>query len=591
MEQASFLTSVPFFLLAAVIFVPLGKRLGAGPILCYLAAGVILGPGALGLVSDPAAVLHFAELGVILMLFVLGLELNPSKLWELRSAIFGLGSAQLLLSWAAIGTLAWSFGLSIEAALVVGAALSLSSTAFAVQLMSEHRLLTTPVGRDAFGVLLMQDLAVIPMLLLTAYLAPASAHIEHHAVPWYWTTLALAGFVFVGKFVLPQVLKLVAGSGVREVLTALALLLVIGSAELMEMLGLSAGMGAFLAGIMLATSSYRHQLETDIEPFKGLLLGLFFMAVGMSMDLSLLLSDPLLILAILLGMLAIKTLVLMVLGRIRHHEWRSSIALGLILAEGGEFAFVLLSQAQFSGIVDGKIAQILLLTIGLSMALTPMLFSLFRQRAAKDNAVETRLPDTINVPESEVVIAGFGRVGQITGRILASSGIPFVALDKDARHVDVIRQYGGEVYFGDAKRLDMLMSAGIARSRLLLLAVDSVEDSIEIAQQVKLHFPHVHIVARARDRNHAYRLLTIGVTDVFRETFGSALSASEKILQGLGLSQVQASERVRIFAEHDKKLVQASAAHQDDLATLMTLSTKGKAELESLMRGDREKVN
>jgi len=589
MEESSLLTSVLLFLLAAVIFVPLGKRFGAGPILSYLAAGVILGPGGMALVSDPAAVLHFAELGVVLMLFVLGLELNPSKLWELRSAIFGLGSGQLLLSWAAIGGLAWGFGLSVEAALVVGAALSLSSTAFAVQLMSEHRLLTTPLGRDAFGVLLMQDLAVIPMLLLTAYLAPNSAQIEHHAVPWYWTCVALIGFVLVGKYLLPRVLKLVASSGVREVLTAFALLLVMGSAQLMEWLGLSAGMGAFLAGIMLANSSYRHQLETDIEPFKGLLLGLFFMAVGMSMDLKLFLTDPLLILAILLGMLLIKTLVLMLLGRLRHHTWRPSIALGLILAEGGEFAFVLLSQAQLSSIVDDKIAQILVLAIGLSMAVTPMIFTLFR--STKPKVVDTRLPDTINVTESEVVIAGFGRVGQITGRILASSGIPFVALDKDASHVDVIRQYGGEVYFGDARRLDMLMSAGIARSRLLLLAVDSVEDSIEIAQQVKNHFPHINIIARARDRNHAYRLMSLGVTDVFRETFGSALSASEKILQGLGLSQVQANERVKIFAEHDKKLVIASAAHQNDLAKLIDLSNKGKAELESLMRGDRENVS
>ncbi len=589
MEESSLLMSVLLFLLAAVIFVPLGKRVGAGPILSYLAAGVILGPGGMALVSDPSAVLHFAELGVVLMLFVLGLELNPGKLWELRSAIFGLGSSQLLLSWAAIGALTWGLGLSIESALVVGAALSLSSTAFAVQLMSEHRLLTTPLGRDAFGVLLMQDLAVIPMLLLTAYLAPNSAPIAHHAVPWYWTCVALVGFVFVGKYLLPHLLKLVAGSGVREVLTASALLLVMGSAELMEWLGLSAGMGAFLAGIMLANSSYRHQLETDIEPFKGLLLGLFFMAVGMTMDLKLFLTDPLLILGILLGMLLIKTLVLTLLGRLRHHTWRPSIALGLILAEGGEFAFVLLSQAQMSSIVNDKIAQMLVLAIGLSMAITPMIFSVFR--ATKPKAVDTRLPDTINITESEVVIAGFGRVGQITGRILAASGVPFVALDKDASHVDVIRKYGGEVYFGDARRLDMLMSAGIARSRLLLLAIDNVEDSIEIAQQVKTHFPHISIVARARDRNHAYRLLSLGVTDVFRETFGSALSASEKILQGLGLSQVQASERVKIFAEHDRKLVIASADHQHDLAKLLDISNRGRAELDSLMRGDRENVS
>lgn len=589
MDSASLVSSVLLFLMAAVIVVPLGKRVGAGPILSYLVAGVVIGPGGFALVSNPTDVLHFAELGVVLMLFVLGLELNPKKLWELRSAIFGLGTGQLLLSWLAIGALAWACGLSVNAAIVVGAALSLSSTAFAVQLMNEQRLLTTPLGRDAFGVLLMQDLAVIPILLLTAYLAPNGADMAHHAVPWYWTCAALLGFLILGKYVLPQLLRLVASSNVPEVLTAFALLLVMGSAELMEALGLSAGMGAFMAGIMLANSSYRHQLESDIEPFKGLLLGLFFMAVGMSMDLSLLLTQPLLLLAILFGMLVIKTLVLLLLGRLRHHGWRASLALGLILAEGGEFAFVLLSQAQLSGLVEQGIAQLLVLAIGLSMGLTPIIFSVFKSFKSKGSAY--RAPDSIDVKESEVIIAGFGRVGQITGRILTSSGIPFVALDIDANHVDIVRQYGSEVYYGDAKRLDMLMAAGIARSRLLLLAVDGVDDSLSIAKQVLAHFPHIEIVARARDRNHAYRLLDLGVTHVFRETFDSALSASEKILQGLGLSSTQAANRVRIFAEHDRRLVIEGAKHKDDLQSLIKLSTQGRAELASLMRGDQDSVN
>ncbi|WP_368882243.1 monovalent cation:proton antiporter-2 (CPA2) family protein [Shewanella algae] len=587
MEQAGIFTSVLMFLLAAVVLVPLGKRFGIGPILSYLAAGVLLGPGGIAVVSEPAAVLHFAELGVILMLFVMGLELTPGKLWELRSAIFGLGSGQLLLSWAAVSALAFGVGLSIEAAVIIGAALSLSSTAFAVQLMNEQRLLTTPVGRDAFGVLLMQDLAVIPMMLLIAYLSPSGADPAHHAVPWYWTCVALLGFLLVGKYLLPKVLQLVAASGVREVLTAFSLLLVMGSAALMAWLGLSAGMGAFLAGIMLANSGYRHQLETDIEPFKGLLLGLFFMAVGMTMDLGLLLKEPLALLGILFGMLAVKTLVLMLLGKLRHHTWRSAMVLGLILAEGGEFAFVLLSQAQLSGVLSEKISQMLVLAIGLSMAITPYLLKLFKQLGKP--AETSRLPDVIEAADSEVVIAGFGRMGQITGRILASSGIPFVALDKDARHVDVVRQFGGEVYFGDAKRLDMLFSAGLPKARVILVAVNNVEDSLQIVTQVKTHFPHVAVVARARDRNHAYRLMSLGVTSVFRETFGSALSASESVLHTLGLSQVQANERVKIFAEHDKAQVEAGAKHKDDLKALIRLSNKGRAELESLMRADKDK--
>lgn len=588
MEQDNILISTLLFLLAAVVLVPLGKRFGVGPILSYLAAGVILGPAGIGVVSEPSSVLHFAEFGVVLMLFIMGLQLSPGKLWELRSAIFGLGSSQLLLSWSAVTLFSVYLGLSWSGAIIIGAALSLSSTAFAVQLMAEQRLLTTPIGRDAFGVLLMQDLAVIPMLLLTAYLDPNSAEVGHRAVPWYWTCVALLGFLLMGKYLLPKLLQLVAASGVPEVLTAFSLLLVMGSAALMAWLGLSSGMGAFLAGVLLANSSYRHQLETDIEPFKGLLLGLFFMAVGMSMDLSLLLKEPLLLLGILLAMLAIKTLVLVVLGKLRRHSWRNSVALGLILGEGGEFAFVLLSQAHLSGLLSQTLSQALVLVIGLSMALTPYLLRAFRA-TAKPAEDHSRLADVIEPGESEVVIAGFGRMGQITGRILASTGIPFVALDKDAHHVDVVRQFGSEVYFGDAKRLDMLLSAGLTKARVILITVDSVEDSLQIVNQVQTHFPQVTIVARARDRNHAYRLMSMGVTRVFRETFGSALSASESVLQMLGMSQVQASERVRIFAEHDKAQVVAGAEHKDDLKALIRLSNEGKAELASLMRADRDK--
>ncbi|MFQ6371376.1 monovalent cation:proton antiporter-2 (CPA2) family protein [Shewanella sp. YIC-542] len=588
MEQDNIFVSTLLFLLAAVVLVPLGKRFGIGPILSYLAAGVMLGPTGIGVVSEPGSVLHFAEFGVVLMLFIMGLQLSPGKLWELRSAIFGLGSSQLLLSWAAVAVFSAYVGLPWPSAIIVGAALSLSSTAFAVQLMSEQRLMTTPIGRDAFGVLLMQDLAVIPMLLLTVYLDPNSADVSHRAVPWYWTCLALLGFLLMGKYWLPKLLQLVATCGVREVLTAFALLLVMGSAALMAWLGLSSGMGAFLAGVLLANSSYRHQLETDIEPFKGLLLGLFFMAVGMSMDLSLLLKEPFLLVGLLIGMLTVKTLVLVVLGKLRRHSWRSSVALGLILAEGGEFAFVLLSQAHLSGLLSQQLSQTLVLVIGLSMAVTPYLLRAFRARATAAEEPQ-RLADVIEPGESEVVIAGFGRMGQITGRILASSGIPFVALDKDARHVDVVRQFGGEVYFGDAKRLDMLLSAGLTKARVVLITVDTVEDSLQIVSQVQTHFPHVTIVARARDRNHAYRLMSLGVTRVFRETFGSALNASESVLQTLGMSQVLAAERVRIFAEHDKAQVVAGAEHKDDFKALIRLSNKGKAELASLMRADRDK--
>lgn len=589
MDQDGLFISILLFLTAAVVIVPLGKRVGIGPILSYLAAGVLLGPGGVAIVSEPGEVLHFAEFGVVLMLFIMGLQLSPSKLWELRSAILGLGSAQVLVSWLLITLLAMQFDVALAPAVVIGAALSLSSTAFSVQLMTEQRLLATPVGRDAFGVLLMQDLAVIPMLLLTTYLAPDMADESKQAVPWYLTLVALAGFVVVGRYVLPKVLYLVAESGVREVVTALSLLLVMGSASLMAWLGLSAGMGAFLAGVMLANSSYRHQLETDIEPFKGLLLGLFFMAVGMTMDLSLIFKQPLLLLGVLVAMLLIKTLILTIVGKLHKHSWRAAITLGIVLAEGGEFAFVLLSQAQLSGLMSSTLSQALVLVIGLSMVLTPFLLKLLRTDKRKSEDAN-RPADAIKPPsDCEVVIAGFGRMGQITGRILASSGIPFVALDKDAEHVDVVRQFGGEVYYGDAKRLDMLLSAGLNKARVLLIAVDSVEDSLQIVGQVKAHFPQVNIIARARDRNHAYRLIALGVTNVFRETLGSALSASEQVLQALGMPQLQAIERVKIFAAHDKAQVDASVQHRDDLKALIRISNQGRSELASLMQHDHDK--
>lgn len=589
MDQDGLFISILLFLLAAVIVVPLGKRLGIGPIISYLAAGVILGPGGIAIVSEPTEVLHFAEFGVVLMLFIMGLQLSPGKLWELRSAILGLGSVQVVLSWLAITLLAIQAGIGVTPAVVIGAALSLSSTAFSVQLMTEQRLLATPVGRDAFGVLLMQDLAVIPMLLLTTYLAPDMADASKQAVPWYLTLVAFAGFVVVGRYVLPKVLFLVAESGVREVVTALSLLLVMGSASLMAWLGLSAGMGAFLAGVMLANSSYRHQLETDIEPFKGLLLGLFFMAVGMTMDLSLIYKQPLMLFGSLCSMLLVKALVLTIVGKLHMHSWRASLTLGIVLAEGGEFAFVLLSQAQLSGLMPASVAQTLVLVIGLSMVLTPFLLKLLRIADKPKAEANERQSDTINVSDCEVVIAGFGRMGQITGRILASSSIPFVALDKDAEHVDVVRQFGGEVYFGDAKRLDMLLSAGLDKARVLLIAVDSVEDSLQIVGQVRAHFPQVNIIARARDRNHAYRLMALGVTNIFRETLGSALSASEQVLQALGMPQLQAIDRVKIFAEHDKAQVDASVQHRDDLKALIRISNQGRAELATLMQQDREK--
>jgi monovalent cation:proton antiporter-2 (CPA2) family protein len=586
MHSDSLLINALYYLLAAVIAVPLFKRMGLGSILGYLFAGIVLGPHALGIIEDPESVLHFAEYGVILLLFVIGLELAPEKLWSMRNHIVVLGGSQVLLTGLVIG-----FGMvmlmAIPLAFVLGVTLALSSTALAIQLMSEERILASPLGRKGFSILLLQDLAVIPILIAVSVLAPVTTGASTSA--WYITILALVGVVAFGRFGLSELLAAVARSNNREVMSAASLLIVIGIAVLMNAVGLSMGLGAFLAGIMLANSDYRHQLESDIEPFKGMLLGLFFIAIGMTLNLELLWARPLRFVLLALGLVFVKTVIITAILRWRHVSLKEGIQLGLILSQGGEFAFVVLSQGQQAMLFDAALAEQLTLIVGLSMAFTSPLVTLYR-RIGRSRSVEQ--PDQDRHWDShqpEVIIAGFGRFGQIIGRLLRARHIPFTAMDKDSAHVEFVKQFGNRLFYGDLTRVDLLRSAGIKHAKILVVAVNDVAQSLAIIDLAREQNVRIKIIARAVDRFHAYELYKRKVESVVRETFASSLEAATETLEQLGYTEGQALEVAKRFRLHDEELLERSAQHLEDMEELRNIARQGRRELELLFEEDTRK--
>jgi CPA2 family monovalent cation:H+ antiporter-2 len=586
MHSDSLLINALYYLLAAVIAVPLFKRMGLGSILGYLFAGIVLGPHALGIIEDPESVLHFAEYGVILLLFVIGLELAPEKLWSMRNHIVVLGGSQVLLTGLVIG-----FGMvmlmAIPLAFVLGVTLALSSTALAIQLMSEERILASPLGRKGFSILLLQDLAVIPILIAVSVLAPVTTGASTSA--WYITILALVGVVAFGRFGLSELLAAVARSNNREVMSAASLLIVIGIAVLMNAVGLSMGLGAFLAGIMLANSDYRHQLESDIEPFKGMLLGLFFIAIGMTLNLELLWARPLRFVLLALGLVFVKTVIITAILRWRHVSLKEGIQLGLILSQGGEFAFVVLSQGQQAMLFDAALAEQLTLIVGLLMAFTSPLVTLYR-RIGRSRSVEQ--PDQDRHWDShqpEVIIAGFGRFGQIIGRLLRARHIPFTAMDKDSAHVEFVKQFGNRLFYGDLTRVDLLRSAGIKHAKILVVAVNDVAQSLAIIDLAREQNVRIKIIARAVDRFHAYELYKRKVESVVRETFASSLEAATETLEQLGYTEGQALEVAKRFRLHDEELLERSAQHLEDMEELRNIARQGRRELELLFEEDTRK--
>ncbi|MBL8379747.1 MAG: cation:proton antiporter [Burkholderiales bacterium] len=577
------------FLAAAVLAVPLSRLLGLGAVLGYLAAGMLIGPWGLKLITDVEAILHFSEFGVVLLLFLIGLELQPSRLWVLRRQVFGLGTAQVGLTGLTLGAIALAFGWTWQAALVAGLGLAMSSTAFALQTLAEKKQLTARHGRESFAILLFQDLAVIPLLAALPFLGAAAGSTGGGWIDAAKAIAIIGALVLSSRLLVRPLFRAIARFGGREIFTAAALLIVIGVTLLMDIAGLTASLGAFLAGMLLADSEYRHELEADIEPFKGLLMGLFFIAVGMSANLGLLASSPLTILGIVVGMMAIKFTLLYALSRAAGTAATSARKLGVALAQGGEFAFVLFAAAAAAGIFAAAVSELLVVAVTLSMLAAPLLFVIEEKLLApRLDAKVTREFDNIDHKEGHVVVAGYGRVGQIVSRVLSLKGIPMTALEKDAEQVDNVRRFGVKIYFGDATRLELLTSANLAGARLFVLAIDNPEDSVRCAELVRHHYPQLPIVARARNRGHAHRLNELGVTRVFRETWHTSIEMAQQSLLRLGFPASDTSMTIAKFRDHDLELLKRQQAVHGDEAALIQTSRDASAELQALFESDRE---
>ena len=579
------------FLAAAVVFVPLFKRLGLGSVLGYLVAGALIGPWGLRLIGDVEAVLHFSEFGVVLLLFLIGLELQPARLWALRRGVFGLGGLQVGLSALLLGGVGLLLGLAPKAALVAGFGLSLSSTAVALQLLAEKNELAAEHGRAAFGILLFQDLAVIPLLALLPLLGAAQPAAPA-ALPGWLALLRVVGVlataVLAGRYLLRPLFKLVAGSHSQEVFTATALLVVLGTGVGVSQVGLSMELGAFLAGVLLAGSEFQHELEADLAPFKGLLLGLFFLAVGMSVNLGLLAERPLLVLALVLALVLLKGLVLYGLGRWSLGSRGAGLDLAAVISQGGEFAFVLFGLAVAQRVMERTQADLLVAVVSLSMAMTPLLH-LAHERLLRPR-LQRRARRAYDVAPSEdhpVIIAGMGRVGQVVARVLAARQVAFTAMDASSEHIDFLRRFGTtKVFYGDASRLDLLRAARADKARVLVVAVDDVEASLRIVRTAKQHFPRLAIIARARNRQHAYALLDLGVLHVMRETFAASLEMTQEVLEELEFPYSEARETLERFRELDEAMLLRAYRHQGDEEKLSEITQRGREELEQLFAQD-----
>lgn len=585
-----FLHEAVIFLVAAVVAVTVFKRTGLGSVLGYLVAGAVIGPSMLKLVADVESVMRISELGVVLLLFIIGLELQPSRLWAMRGHVFGIGGLQVVATTAVLWGLALTLGIAPAEALLVGFSLSLSSTALAVQVLSERHQLTQAHGRTAFGILLFQDLAAIPFLALVPLLG-SGTHASHGSFGMGALKVAatLLVLVMLSRVVLRPLLKVVAGLHSQEVFTSTTLLVVAGTAVAMEAIGLSATLGAFLAGVLLADSEYRHELEADIEPFKGLLLGLFFMAVGMSVRLDVLVAKPLHVVAQVVGLMALKGLVLFAIGKWKLKSTLGSLRLALSVSQGGEFAFVVFGLATASSVLSADHAAQLVLVVGLSLAVTPIATAIFEKWVApRLTKTSTTKPFDVIVSDGEppVVIAGFGRVGQVVGRVLLAKHIPFIALDASSEHVDFVRRFGNKVFYGDASRLELLESAGAGKARVMVVAVDDVQASMRVVETVQRHFPHLALVVRARNRQHAYELLAVGVTHFVRETLGSSVELTGQVLRELGMAPRDVQQALERFRAHDEKLLADSFTHRADLPKLQATAKQAFAELERLFDAD-----
>jgi len=575
-------------LAATVVFVPLSRRFGFGSVLGYLVAGVAIGPYALRLVTDVKQIGEVSELGVLMLLFLIGLELRPRRIWLMRRAVLGLGSAQVVLTGAALAVLAHLAGASWAAAAILGVGLALSSTAITLPMLGERDLLGTASGRESFAVLLFQDLASIPLVALVPFLAHREGH---HALPWLSIAKAAGGVAVIlvgGRLLMRPLFRLVGGARTQEVFTATALMLVAGAAAIADFVGLPMSLGAFAAGVLLSDSEYRHELEADVQPFEGLLLGFFFTSVGMGAEVRLAWSEPGLIFAGVALVLLVKGAILHGLARLRRQSAVAALRFALALPQGSEFGFVLFAAAVAAGALPGPLAQRATLIIALTMLASPLLFALSERFLVPRLMVRKAKPyDVFDPQEAPVIIAGLGRVGQISARILRMQGIAFTALEKDSEQVETLRRYGWEVFFGDPSRPEVLRAAGAEKARLLILVTSDVKESLEIVDAVKRGFPHLKIVARARDRYHAHQFLERGVTEITRETYHSSLRIAETALKALGHPPDRARREVGLFRDHDEKLLLQQQAFLDDEAQMIQSARNAAEEMARILEADR----
>ena len=592
MDSHGFLFNLVVYLSAAVIAVPLFARFGLGSVLGYLTAGVCIGPWGLGLINNVGDILHFSELGVVLLLFLIGLELEPRKLWTLRRSILGAGGTQVLITAALISLLGWLFDVRWQTSVVAGLGLALSSTAIALQSLKEKNLLATPAGKTGFSVLLFQDIAVIPIIALIPLLGVGIVNGEYgggHA-----STLVIIGVMFgifvIGRFFLRHIFAFVAATHLREVFTALSLLLISGIVTIMELLGISKALGAFLAGVLLADSEYRHALESDIEPFKGLLLGLFFISVGMSMNFGLLFENPLRIFAFTAALVALKVAVLYLIARFAGIPPSQRGLFSFTLAQGGEFGFVLFSFAVSVGAMQAHIANQLILVVALSMAITPLLL-LVNEKFIEPRFLQTDdLPmDSIIDDRNPVIIIGFGRFGQVIGRLLMVNKITPTLIDNNPEQLERTRRFGYKSYYGDALRLDVLRSAGAEQAKLIVLAMSDQEVINQAIVLIRREFPNLKIFVRAFDRGHAMHLIDNQVDGFARETFTSALELAKDVLTGLGFSEWQARRLSEKFKKFDIDMLQQQVAVRHDEKALISIAQTAHNNIEETFAADKEK--
>lgn len=594
------------YLAAAVVFVPIAKKLGMGSVLGYLIAGIIIGPYVTGFIGQQGDdIMHFAEFGVVMMLFLVGLELEPELLWRLRSNILGMGGLQVLITAIVIALLSLPFHLHWKEGLALGLIIAMSSTAIVLQTLNEKGLMRASAGQSAFAVLLFQDIAVIPILAILPLLAvhsvvapggEAEKHTWISGLPVWLRTIsvigAVAGVVLAGRYFVNPLLRIVARTRLREIFTATALLLVVGITVFMEKVGLSPALGTFVAGVVLANSEYKHELESDIDPFKGLLLGLFFMAVGASVNFNMVASKPILIISLVMSIILIKAFVLFMLGRIFKLGMDQNLLFATALSQVGEFAFVLLSFSSEGNILSKEIIQIMMAVVAISMALTPFLL-LFNEKWLTPKLgckMEEKATEEVTVinEKNKVIIAGFGHFGSTVGRFLRANGVTPTLLEIDSDQVELLRKMGFNVYYGDATRADLLRSAGADEASILIVAIGNPEKVLEVVETAKKHFPHLQLLVRAKNRMDAYELMDAGMMHIYRETIDTSLRLGQDALKMLGFRAYRTKRAASIFFKHDEKSLKTLAATRDDLGQYITTVRERMEEQEKIIQADME---